>query len=68
MQMDATRRTRLVISKAGLCGTQYAGKDWERLSSGDFNEQVIATPAIANSRIYVRTEEMLYCFGAKTAD
>jgi aminoglycoside 6'-N-acetyltransferase I len=25
------RRVLLVISKAGLCGTQYAGKDWERL-------------------------------------
>ncbi len=44
-----------------------AGRNWELISSGDLAESVIATPAIAGSRIYVRTEETLYCFGAKTA-
>jgi hypothetical protein len=53
------------ISQEGKATVVRAGKDWERISSGDFKEQVIATPAIANSRIYVRTEEMLYCFGTK---
>jgi outer membrane protein assembly factor BamB len=53
------------INKEGKATVLRAGKDWEKLSSGDFNEQVVATPAIANSRIYVRTEEALYCFGVK---
>jgi len=41
------------------------GAAWETISTGDLDEVVIATPAIAQSRIYVRTEGTLYCFGAK---
>jgi outer membrane protein assembly factor BamB len=51
------------ISKEGKATVIRAGKDWERIGSGDFAEQVIATPAIADSRIFVRAEESLYCFG-----
>ena len=29
----------------------------------DLNEQAIATPTVANRRLYVRTMGMLYCFG-----
>ena len=43
-----------------------AGAHWDTLSSGDLDETVIATPAIAASRIYVRTEGTLYCFAART--
>jgi outer membrane protein assembly factor BamB len=43
-----------------------AGTDWQILSSGDLGEQVIATPAIADGRIYIRTEATLYCFGIAT--
>jgi len=53
------------INKEGKATVIRAGKDWEKLSSSDFAEQVVATPAIANSRIYVRTEETLYCFAAQ---
>jgi hypothetical protein len=35
------------------------------IGSGDFDEQVIATPAIADSRLYVRTAGNLYCFTEK---
>jgi len=42
------------------------GAAWETISAGDLDEVVIATPAIAQSRIYVRTERTLYCFGAKS--
>jgi len=44
-----------------------AGADWEVLSSADLDEQVIATPGIANGRIYLRTSGTLYCFGAQAA-
>ena len=40
-----------------------ASADWEVLSTADLGEQLIATPAIADGRVYVRTEETLYCFG-----
>ena len=35
------------------------------LHTAKFNESVLATPAIANGRIYVRTAKGLYCFGRK---
>ncbi|MEZ5403727.1 MAG: PQQ-binding-like beta-propeller repeat protein [Bryobacteraceae bacterium] len=43
-----------------------AGADWEVLATNDLDEQIIATPAIANNRIYLRTEATLYCFGQST--
>lgn len=39
---------------------------WETLSSGDVDGAVIATPALAGSRICFRTEGTLYCFGVKS--
>jgi len=53
------------VNKDGKVSVIRAGAKWEMLSSGDLDEQVIATPAIAGGRIYVRTEGTLYCFGAK---
>jgi outer membrane protein assembly factor BamB len=51
------------ISRDGKTTVLRASADWEKLSSGDLSEDVVATPAIAGSRIYVRTESTLYCFG-----
>jgi len=53
------------ISLDGKVTVVRAGAAWEKLSGGDLDEQVIATPAIAGSRIYVRTDQNLYCFGIK---
>jgi outer membrane protein assembly factor BamB len=53
------------INKEGKTTTISAGTAWKVLSSGDLAEQVIATPAIADGRIYVRTEGTLYSFGLK---
>ena len=39
-----------------------AGAQWEVLSSSDFGEEVFATPAIVDNRIYIRTSGNLYCF------
>jgi outer membrane protein assembly factor BamB len=52
------------VSKEGKITVIRAGASWEKLSSGDLDEQVIAAPAIAAGRIYIRTEATLYCFGA----
>ena len=37
---------------------------WETLGSADLDEQIIATPAIAGNRLYIRTDGTLYCFAA----
>jgi outer membrane protein assembly factor BamB len=52
-----------LVSLDGKVTVLRAGTDWEVLSTADLGEQVIATPAIANGRVYVRTEGTLYCFG-----
>jgi len=54
------------IGKEGKASVVKAGEKWELLSSGSFDEQVVATPAIADGRIFVRTNGALYCFAAKT--
>jgi hypothetical protein len=40
-----------------------AGGDQEVLAANKLDEDIIATPAIADGRIYVRTVAALYCFG-----
>jgi len=50
------------VSEEGKVSVIKAGADWEMLASGELDGNVIATPAIADSRIYVRTDENLYCF------
>lgn len=35
---------------------------WELISSHDFKESIYATPVIDHARIYIRTEQALYCF------
>ncbi len=37
----------------------------EVLHTADFKEDVFATPAIVDGRIYLRTAKALYCFGIK---
>lgn len=55
------------INQEGKVSVIKAGAKWEMLSSSDLGEEVIATPAIADSRIYVRTAETLYCFEDRPA-
>ena len=54
-----------LVSLEGKVTVLRSGVDWEPISSGDLGEQVIATPAIANGRVYIRTEGMLYGFEEK---
>jgi hypothetical protein len=42
-----------------------AGGDQELLAANNLDEDIHATPAIADGRIYVRTVANLYCFGEK---
>jgi outer membrane protein assembly factor BamB len=53
-----------LADKDGKVAVVKAGAEWEVVSTGDLDEQIIATPAIDGGRLYVRTEGTLYCFAA----
>jgi outer membrane protein assembly factor BamB len=49
-------------SEPGTVSVVAADKDWRVISSRNFHEKIYATPALIGNRIYLRTEEALYCF------
>jgi outer membrane protein assembly factor BamB len=52
-----------LVSQRGELSVISAEPQWKVLSRARFDEDVFATPAIAGGRIYLRTNEYLYCFG-----
>jgi outer membrane protein assembly factor BamB len=46
----------------GTVTVLQAGKEQKVLAANNFDEDIFATPAIANDRIYVRTVAALYCY------
>ena len=52
-----------LISQDGTASVVSAKGDWEVLAVNSLDDEVFATPAIADGRLYVRTRGMLYCFG-----
>jgi outer membrane protein assembly factor BamB len=52
-----------VVSLKGKVVVLKAGGDCKILSVGDMVSEVIATPAIADRKIYLRTAQKLFCFG-----
>ena len=52
-----------MISRTGSVSVLKAGAEWTLSASGELAEEVFATPAIADGKIYVRTKSALYCFG-----
>ena len=59
----AARGRIYVISQKGVMSVLAAGDKLEVLSTTDLREQVMATPAIVENRLYVRTARHLYAFG-----
>lgn len=51
-----------VSSQGGHLTVIRAGPDWTPLARNDFDEEIFATPAPAGNRLYVRTNQALYCF------
>jgi outer membrane protein assembly factor BamB len=51
-----------MISESGRVTVLKAGGQWEILTVNDLDEEVWATPAIANGTIYIRTRSALYAF------
>jgi len=52
-----------LVSEEGKIAVLKAGPDWDLLAVNDLGEGSFATPALSQGRIYVRTDEALYCFG-----
>jgi outer membrane protein assembly factor BamB len=52
-----------LIDDKGQLTVVSAEAEWKVISTADFEDEVHATPAIADGRLYVRTRHELYCFG-----
>jgi outer membrane protein assembly factor BamB len=50
-------------SQSGQVAVIKAGADWEMLSLNEMDDEVFATPAPLDRRLYLRTKSALYCFG-----
>ena len=55
-----------LASEEGKVVVMSANAEWEILSVNNLEEDIFATPAIVDGRIYVRTRAALYCFGRKS--
>lgn len=54
-----------LVNQAGELTVVSAEANWQVLHSVNFGEDVYATPAIIDGKIYFRTAGHLYCFGRK---
>jgi hypothetical protein len=52
-----------MLSEACKLTVLRAGADWEILAQNDLEDTCFSTPAIGDSRLYVRTRSALYAFG-----
>ena len=52
-----------IASETGKVSVLTAKGNWDVLSTIDLGEEIYATPAIADGRVYVRTAAALYAFG-----
>lgn len=53
-----------IANRQGQVSVLEAGAEWKLLAVNDLGEEVNATPALADGRVYVRTRDSLYCFTA----
>ena len=53
-----------VIGEGGQVSVLKAAGEWEVLVVNELDDEVFATPAIADGRIYIRTRGALYAFGS----
>jgi outer membrane protein assembly factor BamB len=54
-----------LASHNGVVTVLRVGGQQELLAANPLEEEIFATPAIANGRLYVRTVSALYCFGTR---
>jgi outer membrane protein assembly factor BamB len=53
-----------LIGEGGQVSVLKAAGDWDVLKVNELDDEVFATPAIADGRIYIRTRSALYAFGS----
>ena len=53
-----------LASTEGKVTVLRAAPEWEILAVNDLGDEIHATPALSEGRIYVRTHDTMYCFGA----
>ena len=51
-----------LFSQTGVATVLKAGREWEILATNAMDDEVFATPAIVDDKMYVRTRSALYCF------
>jgi outer membrane protein assembly factor BamB len=52
-----------LISQDGTVSVVKAAGEWDVLAVNPLGDEVFATPAIDNGKLYIRTKSALYCFG-----
>jgi outer membrane protein assembly factor BamB len=52
-----------LLNQQGQLTVISADGEWQTLFTSDFGEDVYATPALVDGKIYLRTAGHLYCFG-----
>ena len=55
-----------IAGKNGFIVVLEDGPELKVLGKNDLGEEIIATPAIADGRLFVRTRESLICVGGQT--
>lgn len=53
------------VNEAGRWFVWKAGREFELVRKGEVGEPVLASPALAGGRLYVRGDKHLFCFGPK---
>jgi outer membrane protein assembly factor BamB len=56
-----------VTSEAGKTHVLKAGPRFEVLGTNDLGDAILATPAVAGGRVFLRTSRHLYCLGEPPA-
>ena len=51
-------------SEEGKVSVVRAGREWAVMQVNDLGEGLFATPALSEGKIFLRTAEAVYCFGA----
>ena len=54
-----------VVSEEGKSAVLKSGAQWDTLSVNDLGAPCYATPALGRGRVFVRTMDSLFCFGAR---
>jgi hypothetical protein len=52
-----------LVGQGGQVSVLKAAGDWQVLAVNELDDEVYATPAIADGRVYIRTRSALYSFG-----